>query len=136
MHDIGLAVNMNYGCNTSLANTENEAASSFKNDFAYSSATFANFYAGTVKQNITANQLVILRGSINTDGHAWVCDGYRTHTNWSDDCSTSWDYLYLHMNWGWEGSFNGWYNHTNWTIPGEGITFNNNKKMVYNIKPN
>jgi hypothetical protein len=41
--------------------------------------------------------------------------------------------LLLHMNWGWDGDYNGWYNYNNFN-PGS-HTFNYKRGMVYNIKP-
>ena len=66
-------------------------------------------------------------------GHAWVCDGYRSSTIYSEDCSTGWGYLYLHMNWGWDNAHTGWYSYNNWN-PGD-RSYNHKKEMIYNIKP-
>ena len=145
MRDIGDAVDMNWGCNSSGADTQDEVASSFRNDFGYSSASYAGFNRETVKQQLRWNRPEILRGGRKSgwwifatykDGHAWVCDGYRSSTIYSEDCSMAWGYLYLHMNWGWGWSsngLNGWYAYNNWN-PGN-HTFNYKRGMVYNIKP-
>lgn len=110
MRDIGNAVNMDYSCDGSGADTKGEVASSLKNDFGYSSASYADFNRETVKQQLRWNRPVILRGGRESgwwifatykNGHAWVCDGYRSSLIYSQDCSISWGYLYLHMNWGW-----------------------------------
>jgi len=37
------------------------------------------------------------------------------------------------MNWGWGGSYNGYYSYNNFNPAG--TNFNNNKKMIYNIIP-
>ncbi len=42
-------------------------------------------------------------------------------------------YLLFHMNWGWGGTYNGWYNYNNFN-PGD-FTFNYQTGMVYNIIP-
>jgi len=143
MRDVGDAVGMDWGCDGSSADTEEETASSFRNDFGYSSASYAGFNRETVKQQLNLNRPIILRGGRKSgwwifgtysDGHAWVCDGYRSSFIYSDDCSMGWGYLYLHMNWGWSSnSLNGWYAYNNWN-PGSN-TFNYKKGMVYNIKP-
>ncbi|HBH24194.1 MAG TPA: hypothetical protein DDY13_12320 [Cytophagales bacterium] len=144
MRDIGAAVNMKYGCSGSSANTKDEVASSFRNDFGYSSASYSGFNRDIVKQQLRWNRPVILRGGRKSgwwifatykDGHAWVCDGYRSSTIYSEDCSMGWGYLYLHMNWGWTqySRLNGWFAYNNWN-PGN-YTFNYKKGMVYNIKP-
>ncbi len=138
MRDVGDAVNMNWGCNGSGANTQAEAASSLTGDFGYSSALYAGYNHTTVKNNLNQGRPVILKGGENTgwwifgiysNGHAWVCDGY----NSSFYCETGTSYLYLHMNWGWDGTFNGMFAFNNWN-PG-GFTFNYQPGMVYNIAP-
>jgi len=143
MRDVGDAVNMDWGCDGSGADTKDEVASSFRNDFGYSSASYSGFNRDVVKQQLGWNRPVILRGGRKSgwwifatykDGHAWVCDGYRSSTIYSEDCSMAWGYLYLHMNWGWSSTrLNGWYAYNNWN-PGD-HTFNYKRGMVCNIKP-
>ena len=61
------------------------------------------------------------------DGHAWVADGYKTVTSWEktkiDRGNTGGiSYRrgivrrshYLHMNWGWGGSHDGWCTYDYW----------------------
>jgi hypothetical protein len=140
MRDVGSAVNMDYSCSSSSADTESEVASSFKNDFGYSSASYADYNYNTVVSNIRNGNPVILRGGRNTgwwifgvysDGHAWVCDGIRK----TFFCDTGNSYLSLHMNWGWNNNnnLNGWFSFNNWN-PGD-HTFNYKRGMVYNIYP-
>jgi hypothetical protein len=62
MRDVGDAVGMDWGCDGSGADTEGEVASSFKNDFGYSSASYSGFNRETVKQQLRWNRPVILRG--------------------------------------------------------------------------
>ncbi|PIY09865.1 MAG: hypothetical protein COZ18_07150 [Flexibacter sp. CG_4_10_14_3_um_filter_32_15] len=138
MSDIGNAVDMDYTCNGSGANTENEVASSFRNDFGYSTASYADYNYQTVKNELDRSRPVILKGRKNTgwwifgnydDGHAWVSDGYLSYT---DPCWGS--MLKYNMNWGWNnGTHNGWYSFNNFN-PGN-LTFNYKTGMVYNIKP-
>ncbi len=52
IRDIADAVNMNWGCDGSGANTKKEIASSFVNDFGYSSSVYADFDQSTVKGEI------------------------------------------------------------------------------------
>lgn len=79
MRDIGDDVNMEFGCNGSGADTEDEVASSFRNDFGYASASYADYNSETVTNNIRSGRPVILKGGRNTgwwifgvysDGHA------------------------------------------------------------------
>ncbi len=137
MRDIGDAVNMDYTCDGSGADTQDEVASSFRNDFGYSSATYSSYNYQTVKNELSHNRPVILKGGRKSgwwifgqykDGHAWVCDGYLNYIN---PCWGS--ILKFNMNWGWNGSYNGWYSFNNFN-PGE-HTFNYKTGMVYNIKP-
>ena len=136
MRDIGDFVNMDYSCDGSSAEL-GEIASSFTNDFGYSTATTADYYHNTVKSELSQSRPVILTGGRNTgwwifgqfsDGHAWVCDGF---LNYVDPCYGS--FLKFNMNWGWGGSYNGWYSFNNFN-PGE-HTFNYKRRIVYNIKP-
>lgn len=137
MRDIWNAVNMDYNCDGSGADTKNEVASSFINDFGYSTATYADYNYQTVKNELNYGRPVILRGGSNTgwwifgqysDGHAWVCDGYLNYIY-----PGYFSYLMFHMNWGWNDSYNGWYNFNNFN-PSD-YTFNYQTGMVYNIKP-
>lgn len=43
MRDIGNAVDMDYHCDVSSANTEDEVSQSFKSDFGYTSATYLEY---------------------------------------------------------------------------------------------
>lgn len=142
MRDIGDDVSMNYGADGSSADTKEQVASSFVNDFGYSSAQYLD-YEGTsnffkVEDEIKYNRPVIFRGGdidwkffglipVYSNGHAWVCDGYRKITY---PCAS---YLYLHMNWGWNGTYDGWFAYNNFN-PG-GNTFNYKSGVVVNIKP-
>jgi hypothetical protein len=137
MADIGNAVSMSYNCEGSGADTRNNVAPAFINTFGYSTASYADYNYQTVKNELDYNRPVILRGGRNTgwwifgqysDGHTWVCDGY---LNYIDPCWGS--ILKFNMNWGWDGSYNGWYSFNNFN-PGE-HTFNYKTGMVYNIKP-
>jgi hypothetical protein len=142
MRDVGSAVDMDYGCGGSGADTEDEVASSFKNDFGYSSASYHKNYNGSnkyewVKSEINAERPVIFRGGEKkywagiipyyADGHAWVCDGYMSSSINGNG------YLKFHMNWGWNGNHDGWYSFNNFNPNGD--TYNYKVGIVINIKP-
>lgn len=138
LRDIGTEVDMDYDCDGSGADTEREVASSFTEDFGYSSASYANFNHQTVMRELRFNRPVILKGGkkdtwfifpIYADGHAWVCDGF---VSWFD-CKTGKGFVDLHMNWGWYGRFNGHYLLNNWNP--NGGDFNYRSGMVHNIRP-
>ncbi|MCP4551459.1 MAG: hypothetical protein GY834_05340, partial [Bacteroidetes bacterium] len=147
MRDVADAVSMDWSCDESGAKMS-DAASAFSREFGYQNTSYSGFNSETVKQQIRWNRPAILSGYKEKScfllwcsykkGHAWVCDGYRSSTIYSEDCSMGWGYLYLHMNWGWGDSesnrrLNGWYAYNNWN-PGD-TPYNHKKEMIYNIKP-
>lgn len=75
-----------------------------------------------VKDEIDAGRPVIYCGQDVTAGHAFVCDGYQGD--------------YLHFNWGWGGSANGYFLSTalNPTVSRQ-HHYNNLNTIIYNIKP-
>ena len=101
MYHCGVAVDMMYGPNGSGA-YDSHAASALRNYFGYNNATLK------YKSSYTdANWLALVKGELDnlspvyysgqgSGGHAFVCDGYDNQD-------------YLHFNWGWGGSYNGYY---------------------------
>ncbi len=75
-----------------------------------------------VKDEIDAGRPVLYCGQDVTAGHAFVCDGY--------------DGEFLHFNWGWGGSANGYFRSTalNPTVSRQHF-YNNLNTIIYNIKP-
>ncbi|MDZ7680813.1 MAG: C10 family peptidase [Fodinibius sp.] len=138
MRDVGDIVFMNYGCDGSGAK-DDHIEPGFRS-FGYNSATQIG-YAGTnnykdVIDNIEQGNPVVftgykdtILGVIDKDGHAWVADGYRDI--W--DCSQGIGYLLFYMNWGWEGSYNGWFYFDNFN-PGNS-QYNSGTEVVVNIHP-
>ena len=63
---------------------------------------------------------VLYGGTGSSGGHAFVCDGYNT----SDQ---------FHFNWGWGGSYNGYY--TIGSLNPSRYTFNNNVETIMGIEP-
>lgn len=116
MEDAGQSVNMQYSCGSSGANTS-DARNALVNTFGYSNdASYVDFNLNTIVQQLEMwNQPIILRGEDpSVGGHAWVCDGSRRikyttihnpETYYEYKTYTFSDY-YLHMNWGWNDSFN------------------------------
>lgn len=80
-----------------------------------------------IKNELNLGRPVIYTGAGPEGGHAWVCDGYREDN-------------YFSMNWGWGGSYNGYYA-LNALSPGTGGigsgsgTFNENQELLYGIQP-
>jgi hypothetical protein len=93
-------------------------------------------------------------------GHAWIIDGYKTckvirqnyyyisdttltedvlrkikkeHCNGYDEWQMP-DIVQYHMNWGWNGFYDGWYNHDSW-MPDIQLEYNWNQLLLYRIRP-
>ncbi len=159
MIDIGMAVNMNYGCDASSA-TSNAAKNAFKNDFGYSSSvTYDSYHIDDIKQNLRDGWPVLLGGYATrtyvagfyfySNGHQWITDGLREEYNlYEVDCLVGCcthdisyiakDYMYyLHMNWGWGSpTQNVWYYSNELTHPiNSSYDFKWNKDMIIDIHP-
>lgn len=124
MRSVGESVNMNYGATSSGAMAWN-VAPAFKNQYFFDSSTDRlNFSGLTVMSELDSARPVILDGG----SHMWVTSGYQ-YLN-TPDCYQA--YLYLYMNWGWDGRGNGFFASTGWsvTINTTNYDFNSNKKMT------
>ncbi len=129
MSDCGISVDMNYGPNGSGSNTS-FALNAFKNYFRYdleASEQYKNDYTITKYMSLLResldNSYPILYSGTDVSlgfGHAWVCDGYQ---------GTS----MFHMNWGWSGSNNGYYQINNLTV--SNYTFNDDQGAIINLHP-
>jgi hypothetical protein len=75
-----------------------------------------------MKADLDAGQPFIYYGDNGTSGHAWICDGYQ-----GTDM--------FHMNWGWSGSYNGYFNIDDITVGGSGFSPELNQAAVFGIKP-
>lgn len=126
--DAGTSVNMQYAAAGSGAYTL-QAADAFVDIFGYSNAIkgydgaselVGNGFNEMANPNLDAGLPVIL-GITGDGGHAIVCDGYGYNT------ST----LYHHLNMGWGGSQDAWYNLP--TINTAYYNFNKVYKCVYNV---
>lgn len=141
MRDIGDAVDMGYGCDGSGADGD-KTDNAFKNDFCFGSADRGGYGSGSyqvVIQDINADRPVLLDGCRTrkrkfpwlwctySNCHMWVCDGYERHQN------SCYSILKFHMNWGWGGSFNGWYGFNSWS-PGSS-NYQYAEDFTHNIHP-
>lgn len=179
MRDVGSYVGMDYGCDGSGANT-GDAVGVFKSRYSYSSG---GSYAARsdedaeplVKADIIASRPVIMAGNHGyytyttgwwlwkkthtayTNGHAWVCDGYKkvrktiTIRIFGKPRTFNVSNNYYHMNWGWGGvgqrsyDNNGWFLFSNIAIQdpsapdikgdGNGSNFQYNRRYLTGIKP-
>lgn len=139
MKDVGNSINMSYDCDGSGA-TMASVNDAFEQNFGYSSGgTLGNFIDNieTIKSNLLYNRPVIFSGCriIHFGGlwytgcHAWVGDGFME----SYDCITGYGWLSYHMNWGWNGIYNGWYGISDWS-PGT-YNYQYDQDVIVNIHP-
>jgi len=76
-----------------------------------------------IRQELDAGRPLPYRGQ-GDGGHAFLLDGYQITTS-----------TYFHFNWGWGGSYNGWFLLSALT-PEEGYDYTNLQAGVFNIQPN
>ena len=154
MYSCGVAVEMNYGASsgaqtirfpsnsTSYACAQNALWNYFKYNadsikgyyregasyYGYSSWTDNNWIA-MLKQELNKQRPIMYAGSGDGGGHSFVCDGYR-------------DDNYFHFNWGWGGSYDGYFTVNNLAPGGGGIgsnndnSFNEGQDVIIGIVPN
>lgn len=108
--------------------------------------------SNTVLSSLRSEKPVYMRGTNqNNEGHAWVCDGYRSRTSsfhfilkvispaeplcyeTADSYSTSSGNSHFHMNLGWGGFNNGYYYDTTYDTD---LEFDASRKDLVNISPN
>jgi hypothetical protein len=89
---------------------------------AYKSDYEVSAWKELLKSELNAMHPICYSGDDGTNGHEWVCDGWR----WSDDM--------FHMNWGWSGYDNGWFTIGALNPWGNG-SYNANNTVVIGIKP-
>lgn len=128
LYHCGVAVNMNFGPDGSSADTWT-AGNAMKNYFGYhSDAAYRSRYLystngwnNMLKENLDNGIPLIYSGSSSImGGHAWNCDGYQGQDH-------------FHMNWGWGGSYDGYF-FLNDLTPG-GSSFNNFQGVLEGLYP-
>ena len=150
MRDLGTPnnLNMDYGCDGSGA-SRNDIVRTFTN-FGFIGSKFSNYNYAVVKNEIAFGRPVVLCGYESAaflifggkGGHCWVADGVGETEFYSCDPDPNTPgevesnlfstYSYLHMNWGWSGSFNGWFSSGNFNP--SNTSFNWRPDMITNIK--
>lgn len=137
MQDVGIGVNMEYGTDGSAA-YDDVAAASFVNNFSYNPYSLKILYKllysndewAEMIYNEIKNKRPILYGGLSktNEGHAFVFDGINTEGN-------------VHVNWGWGGYDDGWFDILDLTPGGTGgefgtgTTFSENNDMVIGFDP-
>lgn len=156
MRDMGNSVGMNYGCSGSSADGNN-VAPVLKSNFGFSSANNVNYDYQRLKNNVNAQQPVLLTGCRTSTGnwfiinwgnsysdcHQWVCDGSNTYNYTiceNGQLHSGGSYLFFHMNWGWHevgysNDYNGWFLFNNWNINSLNQNYQYSNKLTSEIHP-
>lgn len=125
-YDCGVAVGMSYSSSGSGAYTE-YAATALKSTFGYYSADYKSRPNITVFHSLVTNNLhqsrPVLLGISGSGGHAIVADGYGLSSG----------AIYYHLNMGWAGQDDLWYNLP--TVTTASYSFNTIRILIYDIKP-
>ncbi|MBQ6069768.1 MAG: C10 family peptidase [Bacteroidales bacterium] len=141
-YHIGVAVEMNYetdGSGASLVGGWYGASGlrALQNYFGYNNSTIHGVQKSSftdaewielLKEELDAGRPVLYSGYDNSAGHAFVFDGYNSSNH-------------FHINWGWGGSYNGFYAMGALNPGGGGVgtntsnTFNNSNQAIVGVQP-
>jgi len=130
MYHAGVSVNMQYAASGSGAYSE-DVPFALVNYFNYAPSAemkakvgypvMADWYA-LIRTDLDASRPVYYAGSSTASGgHAWVCDGYRISDN------------KFHFNWGWSGSYNGYF--AIGSLNPGGNNFNDENRIIIGVTP-
>lgn len=140
IYNAGVSVRMSYGHDGSGSQSE-YAITALQNNFYYSQAAQFKEYSsfieegGTIqswtdlaKSELDARRPLFFSGNNEHEGgHAWIVDGYTT----IHDTLT-----YFHVNWGWNGSSNGFYNIKNMLTTSYGnFNYENSESFMTGLAP-
>lgn len=124
LYHCGIAVGMSYGSLSSGAVTD---GSEFVNFFGYADCvSFTNpvindNFMDWVYNELDNHRPLFCAGEpILGDGHAFVCDGFRTDG-------------FLHFNFGWSGNYDGFYRHT--AIVADGANYSYSLSFIGGLRP-
>lgn len=136
MVDVGKAINSNYAPG-GTGSTDMDAARGLVNVFNYSpqikifkrnECTYDEFIS-VIRENLEARQPLVHCGQAQSyaAGHAFVCDGIDENN-------------YVHIDWGWDGAFNGFFDLGSMAPGGTGIgggqdRYNVHQSVIANIRP-
>lgn len=102
MRHCGVAVDMNYDVNVSLAVSAN-APEAMQRYFRYNPGQYVSrsgyddaTWTNMLKEELNAGRPVYYTGRDEDSGHAFICDGYEY-------------YNHFHFNWGWDGYCDGYF---------------------------
>jgi len=130
LYHCGVSVEMDYGPDTSSADTSKQAPKALINYFKYDASLFfakrddysSQDWIELLRQEITEKRPILYQGRNpnNTGGHAFICDGYENNN--------------FHFNWGWGGNYDGYFSLDAMT-PDQDCNFNYDQGAIFGIKP-
>lgn len=109
----GVAFDADYSSNGTSVNSDK--AISKMRELGYNATKLTNYDASNVINDLKkGDRIIYMRGNARyyhvgfvfrkyVDGHGWVIDGY------IDSCKNNEESLYVHCNWGWGGTRNGYF---------------------------
>lgn len=134
LYHCGVSVDMDYNTSANRGSSawptgSSVVANAFTNFFGFASTAvdiLKSNYTDSNWKNIITDELnnnrPIMYGGSGTGGHAFVCDGYL-------------DIDYYHFNWGWSGSYNGYYYSLTSLTPNTTMNFSDMQEAVIGIQP-
>lgn len=131
LYHCGANVEMNYGISASGASTS-RVAKALSDIFGYSpeirflpkEAYRWKEWKVMIREELDAGFPLIYNGqNTKEEGHAFVCDGYDTNG-------------LFHINWGWGGSSNGYFQLSVLDDDGDGIGYSEGQGAILHIRPN
>lgn len=128
IHDVGVKLHTEYGSFESGA--PSTYVVSTLSSYGLSCGGIIRFSLFDCQYSLQNSGPLILGAQSSAGGHMWVCDGWKRHIY--DDATY---YNYLNMNWGWDGSSNGFYLVEDpIKFSAGGHLFNSGFVMAYNIR--
>ena len=129
MYHAGIATDMDYGL-SSGAGTSTAAKVLVENfdydkslKFAHKKSYPTQEWELMIANSIDNNMPILYRGTSIDGGHAFVLDGYNSNG-------------YVHINWGWDGHYNGYFVLSTLDPYGNGNGFKTDQAAVFFIQPN
>ena len=126
MFHAGVSVNADFGSATGAQGSYIAPALQRNFDYdkdmrtIYRSTTNETVWFNTIRNEINNNRPLIYSGNSSIGGHSFIADGYDNRK-------------YLHINWGWDGQYNGFYA-MDLLSPYDGVSFSNGEEMVVGIQ--
>lgn len=135
----GASVNMDYdyagsGSYISFAYTALRDHFSYSQDIKYFESDDPNWadWTETLQEQFDRGLPILYGGTGTSGGHAFVLDGYQIATSET----TGEPYTLFHVNWGWNGAYNGWFRLRRLQPSDEHENYSNlNQRIVINIYP-